>query len=289
MKFGAHVSIAGGIFNAPARSKEIGGEVFQMFSRSPRGGAAPKLTNEVVKQFKAEMKKNNQAEAYIHTPYYINLASTNNRIRYGSIAVIREELERASSLGVKYVMTHLGSANDLSRAQAIKEVTKGVKKILEGYKGSAIFLMENSAGSGNVVGNEFEELGAIIKGVPPVLPAGRRQARDRLAVCLDTCHAFASGYDLRDKKSLNQTLIKFDKTIGLNKLKLIHLNDSKTDLGKKVDRHEHIGKGKIGLEGFKQLVNYPKLKKINLILETPVDEQGDHAVDLKIIKKLKRK
>ncbi|HLD27362.1 MAG TPA: deoxyribonuclease IV [Patescibacteria group bacterium] len=282
MKFGAHVSIAGGLVNAPARSKEIGGEVFQMFSRSPRGGSAPKLTSEVVKQFKAEMKKNHQAEAYIHTPYYINLASTNNRIRYGSISVIREELERASSLGVKYVMTHLGSANDLSRHRAIKEVALGLKKILDGYAGSAIFLMENSAGSGNVVGNEFEELGAIIKGVP-------RQARDRLAVCFDTCHAFASGYDLRDKKSLNQTLAQFDKIIGLPRLKLIHLNDSKTDLGGHIDRHEHIGQGKIGLEGFKQIVNHPQLKKINLILETPVDEQGDHSTDLKIIKKLKRK
>ena len=128
MKLGAHVSIAGGIDKAPANAKKLGCEVFQMFSRSPRGGKAPRLTTEIVKNFQSEMKTSSQAEAYIHTPYYINLASTNARIRNGSIKVIREELERASQLGAKYVMTHLGSANDLPRAQAVKKVIEGIKR-----------------------------------------------------------------------------------------------------------------------------------------------------------------
>ncbi len=281
MKFGSHVSIAGGIYKAPSNAKAVGNEVFQIFSRSPRGGKPQELTKEIVKSFQSEMKVNGQSEAYIHTPYYINLASTNNRIRHGSIEVIREELERASKLGVKYVMTHLGSANNLPRNQAVSQVIKGIKKILTGYKGAATFLIENSAGSGNIVGDTFEEINTIINGVP-------RSARDRLSVCLDTCHAFATGYDLRDKKSVNKTLKEFDKIIGLSKLKLIHLNDSKTDFGSKVDRHEHIGKGKIGLVGFKEFINHPKLKKVSMILETPIDEKGDHSTDLKVIKKLRK-
>ncbi|MBU1037155.1 deoxyribonuclease IV [Patescibacteria group bacterium] len=281
MFFGAHVSAAGGIDKAPANARAIGCEVFQMFSRPPQGGPAKLITPALIKSFKSAMIKNKQAECYIHTPYYINLASTNNRIRYGSIKVIREELERGSLIGVKYMMTHLGSANNLPRNKAIKKVIEGVKKILEGYNNSTMFLIENSAGSGNIIGDQFEEIRAIIKGVP-------RQARDRLAVCFDTCHAFSSNYDLRNKKAIDQTLKKFNQLIGLDKLKLIHINDSKTDLGSHIDRHEHIGLGKIGLKGFKELINHPKLKKTNMILETPIDGRGGQEDDLKKIKKLRR-
>ena len=286
MKFGAHVSIAarlrqgsggqGGVQNAPQNAATIGCEVFQIFSRSPRGGPAPKLTTEVIKQFKVAMKENNQAEAYIHTPYYINLASTNQIIRNGSIEVIRQELERASLLGIPYVMTHLGSANDLPRNKAVKKVIEGIKEILSGYKGSAMFLIENSAGSGNIIGDTFEEIHEILKSV-----------EKNAGVCFDTCHAFASGYDLRNKKSINQVIKEFDQIIGLSRLKLIHLNDSKTDFGKHVDRHEHIGLGKIGKLGFKEFINHPKLKKVNMIIETPIDEHGGQEDDLKVIKKMR--
>ena len=281
MLFGSHVSIAGGLDRAPSRSKEAGGEVFQIFSRSPRGGRPAELTEGVIKSFKLEMKKNQQAEAYIHAPYYINLASTNNRIRYGSISVIREELDRASLLGIKYVMTHLGSANDLSRAEALTKTSHGLKRVLGGYQGSAWLLLENSAGSGNVVGNSFEELARLIKEIP-------ENARAKAGICFDTCHGFASGYDLRDKKAVDETLKKFGKVIGFSKLKLIHLNDSKTEFNKRVDRHEHIGRGEIGLKGFKALISHPKLRKVNMILETPIDSKGNHASDLKIIKSLRK-
>jgi len=282
MLFGAHVSMAGGLDKAPLNAQVIGCECFQMFARSPRGGQPPRLAQAVIKSFQSAMKQNQQAEAYIHAPYYINLASANNRIRFGSIKVIREELDRATSLGVKYVMTHLGSANDLPRDQAINQVILGIKKVLDGYQGSAWFLIENSAGSGNIIGNRFEEIAQIIKGLP-------RALQNKTAVCLDTCHAFASGYDLRSKQLVNQTIKEFAQVIGLPKLKLIHANDSKTDLGSKVDRHEHIGLGKIGLEGFKALIHHPKLQKINMILETPVDDQGDQPGDLKVLKKLRGK
>jgi len=281
MLFGAHISMAGGIDKTPANAKKIDCEVFQLFSRSPRGGKAPELTKEVVKSFKAEMKQNNQQEAYIHTPYYINLASTNNRIKDGSVEVIREELDRASVLGIPYIMTHLGSANDLTREKAVKQVILGLKKILIGYKGTSLLLIENSAGSGNVIGDMFEEIGDIIQGIPKLL-------RKKVGVCLDTCHAFASGYDLRDKKGVSKTLKEFDQKIGLKNLKLIHLNDSKTEIGSHKDRHEHIGFGKIGQAGFKELINYPKLKYVNMILETPNDETGSQESDLKLLKRLRK-
>ena len=201
--------MAGGVDKAPANARVIGCEVFQMFSRSPRGGKAPALTDQLVKSFKEEMRKNQQAEAYIHTPYYINLASTNKRIAAGSIEIIREELERASRLGVKYVMTHLGSANDLSREAALKKTAVGLKKALAGYKGKTTFLIENSAGSGNVVGNTFEEIAYLIKALPAAV-------RKKTGVCFDTCHAFASGYDLRTKAAVNKTLNQFAKIIGLS-------------------------------------------------------------------------
>lgn len=280
MKFGAHVSAAGGVFNAPVNAAQIGCEVFQLFSRSPRGGPAPVLTKEIVGQFKTAMKENQQAEAYIHAPYYINLCSENNKIRFGSISILKEELARASTLGVKYVMTHLGSAHELSRDEAVKKVTESVSKILTGYQGSAIFLLENAAGSGNIMGDKFEELSAIIKGVPMAV-------RHHLGICLDACHAFASGYDLRDKKTVDQTLTKFDKIIGLKYLKLIHANDSKTELNSQRDRHEHIGLGKIGQAGFKALINHPKLKNVNLIVETNDDGAGQGG-DLKVLKKLRK-
>ncbi|MFA6305087.1 MAG: deoxyribonuclease IV [Patescibacteria group bacterium] len=280
MLFGAHVSIAGGIFKAPTNAAKIGCEVFQLFSRSPMGGPAPSLTKTIVADFTSAMKLNNQAEAYIHTPYYINLASVKSNIYQSSIKIIREELERASTLGVKYIMTHLGSAKDTPRKEAIKKVSQGIVKILAGYKGSALLLLENSAGSGNVVGDKFEELAVMIKSLSAT-------DRKKIGVCLDTCHAFASGYDLKTSAMVNQTIGKFDKIIGLKYLRLIHCNDSKTEFSVHVDRHEHIGMGKIGLAGFKVLVNHPKLKKVNFILETPEDERGNQENDLKILKKLR--
>jgi len=253
--------------------------VFQFFSRSPRGGKAPELTEQLVKSFKDNCRKHKIPNSYIHTPYYINLASTNNRIRYGSIKVIREELERASTLGVKYVMSHLGSANNLSRKKAIIKVIEGIKKILDGYKGTSLFLIENSAGSGNIIGDQFEEINEIIKGVT-------LSARNKVGVCLDTCHAFSSGYDLRNKKAIDKTLKKFDAKIGLSKLKMIHGNDSMTEIDSHVDRHEHIGLGKIGKEGFQAILNHPKLKKLDLIIETPADGRQD---DIKVLKGLRKK
>jgi deoxyribonuclease-4 len=261
MLFGAHVSIAGGIENAPLNAAKIGCEVFQFFSRSPRGGQ-PTFTEKSIELFKQNCQKTKITECYIHTPYYINLASANNRIRYGSISAIRDELEIGTKLGVKYVMTHLGSAKDFGEEKSIDLVAEALNKILDGYNGTTELLIENSAGSGEIIGDKFEEISAIIKKIK----------NKTVGICFDTCHAFASGYDLRTLTSLNKILKNFDQTIGLSKLKLFHLNDSKTELGSNKDRHEDIGHGLLGLESFKLIARHPSLKKINSIIETP----GEH-------------
>ena len=142
MLFGAHVSIAGGIQNSPKRSLDLGGEVFQIFSRSPRGGKAPEITSDIISEFNLNLKKYKQREFYIHTPYYINLGSSNNRIYYGSISVLGEELERGSKLGAKYLMTHLGSAKDLGEKKSFEKVVKGIKEVLKKHKGKTKFLIE---------------------------------------------------------------------------------------------------------------------------------------------------
>lgn len=282
MKFGTHVSIANGVFNAPDNAAAIGCEVFQMFTRSPRGGAAPELTPEIIKKFKDNCKKHGFKNYYTHAPYYINLASSNPKIYNSSIRIIREELERSSKLGVAGMMVHVGSAKDMDRKKALDKAVAGLKKILKGYRGSTQFLIEISAGSGNIIGDTFQEIAEMLK----KLQTTSYKLQTNTGVCFDTAHAFASGYDIRTKAGVNKVFKEFDKKIGLKKLALLHGNDSKVDFNSHVDRHWHIGKGKIGMEGFRAIINHPKLKKIDMILETP-DATKD-KMNLKTVKTLRK-
>jgi deoxyribonuclease IV len=274
MNIGCHVSIAGGVQNAPQRAYALGCECFQMFTRSPQGGKAPEITPQIAKDFHAELKKYKIKNFYIHTPYYMNFASANNRIRYGSVSVLRDELERGSQLGAKYVMTHLGSAKELGQKEAIKKTIEMLKKSLNGYKRTTKLLLENSAGAGEIIGDDLKELSEIIKGVKNDVIAG---------ICLDTQHSFASGYDWRN---FEVTIERIDSELGVDKIKLIHANDSQTDFGSNKDRHEHIGQGKIGLEGFKNILAFAKKTNIDMILETEPDAIEE---DIKILKKLRDK
>lgn len=283
MLLGAHVSIAGGIDKAPARAAEWGCEVFQTFSRSPQGGPAPKLTPELLEIFKAEMKTHKLKEHYIHTPYYINFASTNPRIQKGTVHIIREELERGTLLGSTYVMTHLGSAREVGEEKGLEMTIAGVAEILKDYKGTTGLLLEIAAGSGATLGDTFEELSTIITGVEKKL-----RRKNVVNICLDTQHTFASGYDLRTPEVVKDTLKKFDDTIGLDRLKLSHCNDSKVDFGSHVDRHENIGHGKMGKKAFEAIMSNPKFKKVNLILETPHEKDGlAIKKDLATLKKIR--
>lgn len=278
MLFGAQVSIENGVWNTPTNAAAIGCEVLQMFTRSPQGGQAPIIDKEAEKKFQTAMEKNHIAAAYIHAPFFINLASPVSRTRGYSIHLVREELEKGTLLGCRAVMFHLGSAREVGEKKGQEMVKDGLEKILKDYKGDCQLLIEMSAGAGAVMGDKFED----------IFNALQAKGSDKIGVCLDTQHAFASGYDFRNKEAVNKTLKEFDEIIGLERLVLIHVNDSMTKLGSHKDRHAHLGEGEIGLAGFKAIVQNKKLKKIDLILETPWDnDRIGIKKDLEILKEFR--
>ncbi|MBI5037429.1 MAG: deoxyribonuclease IV [Candidatus Kerfeldbacteria bacterium] len=275
MYIGIHVSIAGGIFNAPANAHAEGAECFQMFTRSPRGGAAGKITPDVIASYKTAMAEHGLSHAYVHAPYYINFASGKAAIRQASARIIREELERSSALGVRALMTHLGSARDVGAIEAVKLTIAGLRQALDGYRGSCQFLIENAAGAGHVIGGSFEEIATILKGV----------THPSVGVCLDTCHLFASGYDLRTLATVHKTFADFDRLVGLRRLTVLHANDSKGGFGSRLDRHEHIGKGAIGMAGWRAIIGHPRLRDVDCIIETP--DGAARIVDVNTLIKLR--
>lgn len=281
-KVGCHVSIAGGIENAPARARELTSDCFQMFSRSPRGGAHKEIGKPEAKTFLLACKENNfeiGRDYIIHTPYFINLASKNSRIYYGSISALRKELETASLLKSPFVITHIGSSKDLEgdniQQQVNEKVLKGLRKVHENYSGTAILLLEIAAGSGNIIGDTFKEIGFFIKEM--------KKEKINIGFCLDTCHSFAAGYDLRTSKKVIKVFEEMDKEIGLESLGCIHFNDSQTKLDSHVDRHEHIGEGEIGKKGLEEVAKQAKKLGINIYLETKHDKIDR---DLELTKKM---
>lgn len=274
MKFGSHVSIAGGIDKAPGRAKELGCECFQIFSRSPRGGKAPELTEELVGSFKKACAEHGFTDYYIHTPYYINFASAKKELRESASVIIREELERARTIGARHIMTHLGSSKDTDRKDAVKMVAGGLSKAIDGTDLPGLLLLENTAGQGATIGDTFEELAEILRLI----------GDPEIGICIDTAHLLASGYDIRTPEALEETLSAISQTVGLDRVKLIHGNDSKADLGERKDRHEHIGRGKVGLDGFKAILSRPELKNLDMIVELPPDKV---AADIALLKDLR--
>lgn len=286
MRIGTHVSIAGGLWNAPANAAKVKAECFQIFSRSPHGGPVKEIDKETQKKYKEEMEKHGFDAFYIHTPYFINFSSAKSNIYYGSISVVRQELERGSLIGCKAIMTHLGSFGDLSEEEGLEKVSLAVAKVLDGYKGTTQLTLEISAGAGKIVGDKFEEIEAILahKAVKKL-----KGLKVPIGVTFDTCHAFASGYDIRTKKGVDATMKAFDDTIGLDKLVLIHANDSKGEFAGKLDRHENIGDGKIGKEGFAALAKHKVAGKLDWILETPKDDPTWDPKNIALLKKLRGK
>lgn len=277
MYFGAHVSMAGGLANAPKNAHALGCEVFQIFTRSPQGGYIAPLDKKIADEFKGLCKEYDLKEWVVHTPYFINFASANPRIKHGSITVVREELERASLLGANYVMAHLGSYKDLGAEAGFVQLVDGLDKMLDGYKGSTQFLIEISAGAGAIIGDTFEEIAKILN--------DKKLKNHNIGVCYDTQHGFASGYDIRTAEAVEETFKKFDEIVGIEKLKMSHCNDSKIELGGHKDRHEHIGEGLIGKAGFEALLKNKKLKNINFYLETEDDKVREDLAILKNIRK----
>ena len=274
MKFGAHVSIAGGIHNAPSRARDLGCECFQMFTRSPRGGRPPELGEELLESFFAAVAETGMRDYYVHTPYFINLASRKEEIRENSVNLVREELERSSALGARFAMTHIGSAKDMPRADAVRNVVDSLGRILDGYEGRTRLLLENTAGQGHTIGVTFEEIASILA----------RVGHDDLGVCVDTAHMFASGYDIRTARGVAGLAGVIEDTVTPDKVKLVHGNDSRAAFNSNRDRHEHIGRGEIGAGCFEAIVAHPFLGTLDLIVETP---PPDVARDVEILKKMR--
>lgn len=274
MKFGAHVSIAGGVEKAPDRAYSLGCECFQIFTRSPRGGKATEIDRQTADSFLKNCEQYNFSDYYAHTPYIVNLASSDKDLRVRSIQIIREDLERSSLLGVRYIMTHLGSSRNTQRKQAIENIIDSVNRIHDSSDFHTKLLLENSAGQGETIGEKFEEISAVLD----------RVEYSDIHVCLDTAHMFAAGYDIRNADALDQTMNIIDNLIGTERIKLIHGNDSRADIGQRKDRHEHIGRGKIGLEAFRTIINCGRLKNIDMIVENPPEGVEE---DIRILKHLR--
>lgn len=277
LKLGAHVSISGSIYQAVDRAVELKCNTFQIFTRNPQGWRFKELDPKEVEEFIRKVKENKLVEPVAHAPYLPNLASPRDDTYKLSIETLRTELDRCGKLHVPYLVMHLGSHLGAGIEAGLKRLVNGCNKALSSVTNNVMLVLEIMAGQKNSMGSTFEDVRRIYDGI---------EQKDRVGICFDTCHAFAAGYDLRDKKTLNETLRKFDEIIGLKLLMVVHLNDSKGELGLGLDRHEHIGMGQIGKDGFRAVLNHPALKKLPMILETPDDERGDYSTDLNTLRRL---
>jgi len=270
------LSIMGSIDRVIDRAVERGCNTLQMFSRNPRGWRSKELDSGEVESFRLKMKKGTVWPVFIHTPYLLNLASPKADVYRKSMEALKNELRRAAALGVPYVTTHLGSHLGHGKRKGFTRIVDAINGAFSAVENDAILLLENTAGTRNSMGSSFEDIELIIS---------RIEDRGRIGVCFDTCHAFAAGYDLVSRGAVEHTLRRFGETIGLKELKLVHLNDSKGALGSKIDRHEHIGMGKIGETGFRNILK-SGLAQRPLILETPIDERRSDIENLNKVREL---
>ena len=276
MIVGMHFSIAGRLYNAVERAQELGCNALQMFAQNPRAWRAKPLPPEEVATFRSLVAKYEIEEVIVHTPYLVNLASRQAGLRRLSRDAVERSLSRADLIGARFVVTHIGSARGQSRQEAIETVARSLKEILS-RSHQARLLLENTAGAGQTIGDRFEEIARIIEA---------SGVGDRLLLCFDTAHAYAAGYDVATAEGLEATLQQIDRHLGIERLKVVHTNDTKVLLGSHVDRHYHIGLGRIGREGFRRIVNHTRLRHLPFILETPVDDRCDDRCNLRTIRSL---
>ena len=279
MILGVHVSGAGKIYETLDIAAGLGCQTMQIFARSPqrwRDGA--KLDPADIAEFRARREKFKINPVFIHISYLINLASPDKRLYHSSIKAYIDDLLEAEKLGADYIVTHMGSHKETSEAAGIKRLVAALNQIIEATKGMhAGILLENTSGSGSWIGYRFYHQQKIIAGLTN---------KKRVGLCLDTAHAYLAGYDISTKAGLDQLLDEIEEMVGIKELKLIHLNDAAGALGCHHDRHDHIGKGSIGLAGMKRIINHAKLKNIPMILETPKSNQDSDKENLKLVRKL---
>lgn len=278
-RIGVHVSIAGKIWESLERAKRLGCNTMQIFSRNPRGWQASELSSSDIEHFKRLKKDYDITPVAVHAPYIINLASPDDGLYRRSIIAYVEDILRADILSAEYFVTHLGCHVGSGEEEGIARFSSALDDIINKTKPKLTILLENTAGAGSCIGYKFEHLKRMIKNI---------KNPDRVGVCLDTAHTFEAGYDLKTRAGLNKALGRFDKLIGLERIKVVHFNDSISDIGSNVDRHQHVGKGKIGLEAMSRIINHPALKHAAFILETPKMSDEDDKRNLTTVKRLLR-
>ena len=276
MQIGCHVSISGSIDKSVDNAVERNCSAFQIFTRNPRGWHAKDLTKENIDAFKSKLKSSeiDRFATCAHMPYLPNLATPKDDAFEKSVNTLINEVERCAQLGIPYLVTHLGSHLGTGEEAGIKKLVEGLTKAGQ-TKNDVMILLENTAGQKNSVGSDFKQLGEIFKQLKP----GKK-----FGVCLDTCHAFVAGYDLRTADKVKETFKEFDKHVGIENLKILHLNDARGEIGCNLDRHYHLGLGGIGEEGITSVVKFANKKKIPIILETPIDDDRDDFENVKIAK-----
>ncbi len=267
LEFGTHASASGGVDKALQRAADVGATSCQIFAKNERQWNAKPLDPAVVERFKAECERTGIRHLVVHDSYLINLASPKEDIHAKSMAAFQDELERCATLGIPHLVTHPGAHTGSGVDEGIRKFAESINVLHDRLPDNpTITCLETTAGQGTTLGRSFEELAAIIDLV---------EDKERVGVCLDTCHVFAAGYDLGTVDSTRAVIDEFDETIGLKRLKVLHLNDSKQPLGSNKDRHDHIGEGLIGIEGFRAIVNDPRLCGLPAILETEKDPDGE--------------
>lgn len=268
LDFGTHASASGGVHKALQRAVDVGATSCQIFSKNERQWLAKPLDPAVVEEFRGERERTGIRQMVVHDSYLINLASPKDDIHEKSMAAFADELERCHTLQIQYLVTHPGAHTGSGVEAGIRKFADSLNRLHDQLPHiTAITCLETTAGQGTTLGRSFEELAQIIDLV---------EAKDRVGVCLDTCHIFAAGYDIRTPDAYDATMDAFDSVVGLDKLRVIHLNDSKMPFASNRDRHEHIGEGEIGNEGFRSLVNDSRLSGLPGILETEKDPDGMH-------------
>jgi deoxyribonuclease-4 len=276
LRIGVHVSIYGSIDRAVDRAFKLGCNTFQLFTRSPRQWKSTKLTSETRKAFSDKVKNYDMKPVFAHMPYLPNLASPRDKVYEKSVKTLTSELERCKQLEIPYLVTHLGSHLGEGMQTGFTRLINGFNQAFKVTGGDVTLLLENTAGTRNSMGSTLEDIQYIIE---------RLTHPENVGICFDTCHAFAAGYDLRTWDSVEGTVRKIDEVIGFERLKLVHLNDSKGDFNSRIDRHEHIGMGKIGEEGFRNILR-SRLGELPLIMETPKDSRRSDAGNLRKVKEL---
>ena len=279
MILGAHEATAGGYYKAVDRAKKDRAKALQIFCKSPRRWDAKPIEAEVASRFREALGASRIESCMVHDSYLINLGDPDNTARRRSVAAFVDELQRTAVLGVPHLVFHPGAHKGDGEKRCLVRIAKSLDRALEEAGEGVDLLLENTAGQGSSVGHSFEQLATII---------GHCKRPDRLGICLDTAHALAAGYDLQTEEGYEQVFEQLDRTIGLDRLRAFHLNDSKKDRGTRVDRHEQIGKGFLGLEFFRRLVNDPRFKDLPGCLETPSLPNGNDsfARNLRVLRKL---